>query len=156
MRTVSSNERAAGFLNGLRSLASGARPVDLARGACVQRTLHDLAARLVLREVVRLTLARRASEPSMLAAAVEIPPGPPGSTLWFPGTARPRSRGPSAETFHETTPFADFRPPEGHGRSALLRPLSAGELCRQFVYSRSRAYKSFLSYNKRSLETKAF
>ena len=81
------------------------------------------------------------------------PPGPPGPTLWFPGTARVRSPGPSAETFHETTPFVDFRPPEGDGRSALLRPLSAVELCRQFVPSCSRAYRTFLSYNKRSLES---
>ena len=43
--------------------------------------------------------------------------------------------------------------PVGHGRSALLRALSAVELCRQFVPSCSRAYRTFLSYNKRSLES---
>ena len=80
------------------------------------------------------------------------PPGPPGPTLWFPGTARVRSPGPSADTFTETALFVVCRPPGGDGRQALLRPLSAGEPCRQFVGSFSRTDRAFLSYNKTSLE----
>ena len=63
------------------------------------------------------------------------------------------SRGPSAETFTETAIFVVCRPPGSDGRQALPTPLSAGELCRQFVPSCSRAYRTFLSYNKRSLES---
>ena len=80
------------------------------------------------------------------------PPGPPGPTLWFPGTARARSPGPSAETFHETTPFVDFRPPEAMAAHGLPTPLSAGKLCRQFVGSFSRVDTRKPSYNKTSLE----
>ena len=36
-----------------------------------------------------------------------------GTVLWFPGTARARSRGPSAETFTETALFVVCRPPGG-------------------------------------------
>ena len=90
----------------------------------------------------------------MPAAAVEIPPETARDRSLVPRDRQSEESGAiSGNCLRNHSLLADFRPPEGHGRSALLRPLSAGELCRQFVPSCSRAYRTFLSYDKRSLES---
>ena len=95
---------------------------------------------------------RAASAQSMRGGGYKSPPRPPRAVFWFPGTARVRSPGPSAETFTETALFLTVRPLLCGGRQALPTPLSAAEPCRQFLRCCSRIDAGKLSYSEMCLQ----